>query len=125
MPLLHLSSLAEITAAEWDALLPDDQPFLRHAFLLALEESGSVRAENGWQPDHLLWREDGRGEVAGTVPAVGLGAGLHQSPEGRSPAGDPGVCRWRRHPGKPEAVAGCRLYWCRSGERFIPRGAIR
>lgn len=60
MPLLHLSSLAEITAAEWDALLPDNQPFLRHAFLLALEESGSVRAENGWQPEHLLWREDGR-----------------------------------------------------------------
>ncbi|MDI9769090.1 GNAT family N-acetyltransferase [Pantoea dispersa] len=64
MPLLHLSSLAEITAAEWDALLPDNQPFLRHAFLLALEESGSVRAENGWQPDHLLWREDGRLQAA-------------------------------------------------------------
>ncbi|QDY43372.1 GNAT family N-acetyltransferase [Candidatus Pantoea soli] len=60
MSLFHLSSLAEIAAAEWDALLPDDQPFLRHAFLLTLEESGSVRAENGWQPDHLLWRENGR-----------------------------------------------------------------
>ncbi|WP_312108913.1 GNAT family N-acetyltransferase [Pantoea septica] len=59
MPLLHLASLADVDAAEWDALLPDDQPFLRHAFLLALEESGSVRAESGWQPDHLLWREAG------------------------------------------------------------------
>ena len=59
MSLLHLSSLAEISALEWDALLPDDQPFLRHAFLLTLEESGSVRPENGWQPDHLLWRENG------------------------------------------------------------------
>jgi predicted N-acyltransferase len=59
MSLLHLSSLAEISAAQWDALLPDEQPFLRHAFLLTLEESGSVRSENGWQPDHLLWRENG------------------------------------------------------------------
>jgi len=59
MSLLHLASLADVDAAEWDALLPDDQPFLRHAFLLALEESGSVRAESGWQPDHLLWREAG------------------------------------------------------------------
>ncbi|MDZ7280406.1 GNAT family N-acetyltransferase [Pantoea eucrina] len=59
MPLLHTSSMADIAAAEWDALLPDDQPFLRHAFLLSLEESGSVRPETGWQPDHLLWREQG------------------------------------------------------------------
>lgn len=59
MSLFHLSSLSEIPAAEWDALLPDQQPFLRHAFLLSLEESGSVRSERGWQPDHLLWREAG------------------------------------------------------------------
>ncbi|HAI04181.1 MAG TPA: GNAT family N-acetyltransferase, partial [Pantoea sp.] len=59
MSLFHLTSLAEIAAAEWDALLPDDQPFLRHAFLLTLEQSGSVRPESGWQPDHLLWRDGG------------------------------------------------------------------
>ena len=59
MSLIHLTSLAAIPAAEWDALLPDDQPFLRHAFLLTLEQSGSVRPESGWQPDHLLWQEKG------------------------------------------------------------------
>ena len=59
MSLFHLSSLAEIAASEWDALLPDDQPFLRHAFLLTLEQGGCVRPENGWQSDHLLWRENG------------------------------------------------------------------
>ncbi len=59
MSLFHLASLAEVDAAEWDAPLPNEQPFLRHAFLLALEESGSVRAGGGWQPDHLLWRENG------------------------------------------------------------------
>ncbi|WP_312241076.1 GNAT family N-acetyltransferase [Pantoea sp.] len=60
MSLIHLPSLAELPAADWDALLPDDQPFLRHAFLLTLEESGSVSEAGGWQPDHLLWREKGR-----------------------------------------------------------------
>ena len=29
-------------------------PFLRHEFLLALENSGSVSAQTGWQPHHLL-----------------------------------------------------------------------
>jgi len=42
-----------IDAAAWDRLLPDDNPFLRHAFLDALETSGSVAAETGWQPLHL------------------------------------------------------------------------
>ena len=66
MSLLHLSSLADVSAAAWDALLPDDQPFLRHAFLLTLEESGSVRPESGWQPDHLIWRE--QGEIRAALP---------------------------------------------------------
>lgn len=43
-----------IDAGRWDALLPDDNPFLRHAFLDALESSGSAAAETGWQPLHLL-----------------------------------------------------------------------
>lgn len=60
MSLIYLSSLADVDAAEWDALLSDEQPFLRHAFLLTLEESGSVSQRNGWQPCHLLWREEGR-----------------------------------------------------------------
>lgn len=64
MSLHFLSSLTEIAAAEWDALLPDNQPFLRHAFLATLEESGSVCARNGWQPAHLLWREHNRVRAA-------------------------------------------------------------
>ncbi len=49
-------SIAEIPAASWDSLLEDDHPFVRHAFLHALEVSGSVRADAGWAPQHLtLW----------------------------------------------------------------------
>ena len=46
-----LTSLTAIAAADWDACAnPDSQiynPFLRHAFLLALEESGSAVSETG------------------------------------------------------------------------------
>ncbi|MGP6489792.1 GNAT family N-acetyltransferase [Duffyella gerundensis] len=60
MPLVRVTALSELAAADWDRLLPDDNPFLSHAFLSTLEESGSVSAATGWQPDHLLWQQDGR-----------------------------------------------------------------
>ena len=36
--------------AQWDACAGTGNPFLTHAFLSALEESGSATAEAGWQP---------------------------------------------------------------------------
>ncbi|MEQ1865330.1 MAG: GNAT family N-acetyltransferase [Micropepsaceae bacterium] len=42
----------------WDALANPPgarfNPFVTHAFLAALEESGSATAETGWQPTHVL-----------------------------------------------------------------------
>lgn len=58
--------LAGIAPADWNALNPLGQPFLRHEFLAALEESGCVGAGTGWEPRHLLAREGGR--LAGAVP---------------------------------------------------------
>jgi predicted N-acyltransferase len=49
-----LKSIHEIAASQWDALLTDAQPFLRHAFLSALEDSGSVGGRTGWQPAHAV-----------------------------------------------------------------------
>ncbi|EOS94495.1 GNAT family N-acetyltransferase [Erwinia tracheiphila] len=60
MSLSFLTQLNAIPAARWDALLPDDGPFLRHAFLSTLEESGGLGEETGWQPEHLLWLEEGK-----------------------------------------------------------------
>jgi predicted N-acyltransferase len=37
-------------AAEWDACAGDDNPFVSHAFLSALEDSGSAVGQAGWQP---------------------------------------------------------------------------
>lgn len=43
----------DIPAAAWDALRPDDNPFLSHAFLAGLERTGCIRPDWGWQAHHL------------------------------------------------------------------------
>lgn len=51
--------LADIPVAQWDALSGHD-PFLSHAYLYALQESGCATAQFGWQAQFItLWR-DGR-----------------------------------------------------------------
>jgi predicted N-acyltransferase len=60
-------AMSEFDAAEWDACAGPDNPFLRHAFLEALEESGSARPETGWAPHHLAL-EDDSGTLLGAVP---------------------------------------------------------
>jgi predicted N-acyltransferase len=62
-----VSALAEVPAATWDTLAGATNPFVCHAFLSALEESGSATAKTGWQPVHLLMEEDG--VPVGAVPA--------------------------------------------------------
>ncbi len=42
--------VAAFDAATWDRCAGGGNPFLSHAFLAALEESGSVGARAGWQP---------------------------------------------------------------------------
>jgi predicted N-acyltransferase len=56
--------IATLDAGQWDSLCPDDNPFLRHAFLSALEGSGSAVAESGCQPLHLLLGDVGRPTAA-------------------------------------------------------------
>ncbi|MGH7437951.1 MAG: GNAT family N-acetyltransferase [Polyangiaceae bacterium] len=56
-----IQRVREIPAATWDAIVaaggPDASPFVEHAWLDALEETGCVGGETGWTPAHLtLWR---------------------------------------------------------------------
>ena len=44
------NGVSAIDAAAWDRCAGGDNPFLSHAFLSALEESGSVGPRTGWQP---------------------------------------------------------------------------
>ncbi len=67
-------SMNLIDAQQWDACALQaataderDDPFIRHAFLSALEDAGCVRAETGWGPAHMLL-EDEAGALLGAVP---------------------------------------------------------
>jgi hypothetical protein len=54
-----LKRIDEISAADWDDLFPTGNPFLRHAFLSSLEDSGSADGESGWEPRHLVLERNG------------------------------------------------------------------
>ena len=75
-----VQSIAEIPAARWDACAvhvsspPEfitrrrpDNPFVSHAFLLALEQARTVGGRTGWQPRHVL-AETADGEIVGAAP---------------------------------------------------------
>ncbi len=49
-----VSSLASVDAAQWNALEHGPSPFSEHGFLRALERSGSVGPEAGWDPAYIL-----------------------------------------------------------------------
>lgn len=59
------ASLSAVDAAEWDALA-GPQPFIRHAFLHALETTDCVGTGTGWTPQHLLLKREGR--LAAALP---------------------------------------------------------
>lgn len=67
-----VGSLRELAQPAWDALANPDpaafDPFLSHAFLSALEDSGAVGPEaTGWLPRHLVL-EDARGALLAAMP---------------------------------------------------------
>ena len=54
-------AIADVPASEWDRLWAHEParatPFVEHAWLDSLEQSGAVAGRNGWMPRHLtLWR---------------------------------------------------------------------
>jgi predicted N-acyltransferase len=51
--------VASLDPVSWDALTGGD-PFLSHAFLSSLEDSGSVGLSTGWSPTPILIDEEGR-----------------------------------------------------------------
>eukprot|EP00249_Psilotum_nudum_P017646 c26426_g1_i1 orf=1762-3177(+) len=76
MPIITVSvvsSISIISAKEWDLCAvestgPDSvNPFVTHAFLSSLEDSGCAVPEQGWLPQHLV-AKDGVGNILGVVP---------------------------------------------------------
>jgi predicted N-acyltransferase len=70
-----VGSVKDLDAAAWDGLDHGPAPFLRHGFLRALEDSGSIdassarpgRRRSGWTGVYLLAEAEGR--LLGAVPA--------------------------------------------------------
>ncbi|MEP3484338.1 MAG: GNAT family N-acetyltransferase [Sneathiella sp.] len=62
-----LQKISDLRAADWNGCLENDHPFIRYEFLKALEDSGSVSAEAGWMPYHLVLRQEDK--VVGVAPA--------------------------------------------------------
>jgi len=54
------SAIGEIPASEWNRLVRDSNPFLRHEFLHAMERHGCVGEAFGWLPRHVTVRDDDR-----------------------------------------------------------------
>lgn len=71
------SRIAAVAPQDWDACARGtdssvasaraDNPFVSHAFLHALEESGSATRATGWLPQHLLL-EDAAGRLSACMP---------------------------------------------------------
>ena len=79
-----VGSVGELDAAAWDALDHGPSPFLRHGFLRALEDSGSIdaasraspaRRRSGWTAVYLLAEANGRlqGAVAAFIKTHSYG----------------------------------------------------
>lgn len=64
----HLTAIDDIPSTQWNELCQDDYPFLKHAFLSALESSGSVATETGWQPFHLIAKTTCDDKVMAAIP---------------------------------------------------------
>lgn len=71
-----VQSFAEVSAERWSQLAGTARgqsgavynPFVSHAFLSALEESGSATVETGWLGQHLLLEQED-GTLLGALPA--------------------------------------------------------
>ena len=60
--------VSSVPAAAWDACAGTANPFVGHAFLAALEASGSVGGRSGWQPVPIIVDDDA-GHPAAIAPA--------------------------------------------------------
>ncbi|MBK1665071.1 GNAT family N-acetyltransferase [Rhodospirillum rubrum] len=62
-----VESLSAVDSADWDRCAGHDNPFVSHAFLLALEDSGSASVKTGWLPRHAVLHDD-QGRLRACAP---------------------------------------------------------
>jgi len=59
--------ITAVSADDWDRLAGSANPFVSHAFLAALESGGAVGGDSGWDPFHIIVRDD-NGRLAAAMP---------------------------------------------------------
>ncbi len=66
------SDISEIPQEQWNKLIVDNNPFIRHEFLQALEDHHCVGTEFGWLPRHIAIYEEtdqsGTSELVAAMP---------------------------------------------------------
>lgn len=61
-----IESVKNISESDWNKCLNSDHPFMKHAFLWALEESGSATQATGWLAQHLVLKQEDN--IVGIMP---------------------------------------------------------
>lgn len=64
--------VGSVAPEDWDDLLraqAEPTPFMRHAYLLAMEASGSVGGDTGWEPATLTIRSRDGGTLVAAAAA--------------------------------------------------------
>lgn len=62
-----VASIHDIPETTWERFSGTGNPFLRHRFFVALEDTGCTNRASGWQPSHMKILLDG--ELVGVAPA--------------------------------------------------------
>ena len=62
-----VSNISRINSKVWDDINVEQHPFTSFAFLSSLEESKSVCAKTGWQPQHIILKNT-KNNIIGILP---------------------------------------------------------
>lgn len=69
MDIVVHESMAEFNAVQWNALLPSNNPFMRHEFLNGLEKCACVCSNTGWESAHIgVYQDSSRAELIAAMP---------------------------------------------------------
>ena len=69
MQLVFIEGIDAISKEQWNSVCGYQYPFTRHEFLHALEASGAVCKQSGWQPHHaLVYSSSNKQELLAVMP---------------------------------------------------------
>jgi predicted N-acyltransferase len=68
MKVKRIQSMAQVDAQTWNHLAGDLSPFMRHEFLIALEQSGAISDKTGWKSAHLVVLSEDETEYVALMP---------------------------------------------------------